>query len=66
MFSTWGQSAWEENNNIKDISLNIIPSHQRLNVKQSTNDWFEQWLVGFTDGDGSFSVLRQSLFPWGI
>lgn len=54
MFSTWGQSAWEENKN-----LNIISSHQRLNVKQPTNDWFEQWLVGFTDGDGSFSVLRQ-------
>ena len=53
MFSTWGQSAWEEN-------LNIISSHQRLNVKQPTNEWFEQWLVGFTDGDGSFSVLRQS------
>lgn len=52
MFSTWGQSAWEENKN-------IISSHQRLNVKQPTNDWFEQWLVGFTDGDGSFSVLRQ-------
>jgi len=52
MFSTWGQSAWEEN-------LNIISSHQRLNVKQPTNEWFEQWLVGFTDGDGSFSVLRQ-------
>lgn len=50
MFSTWGQSAWEEN---------IISSHQRLNVKQPTNDWFKQWLVGFTDGDGSFSVLKQ-------
>lgn len=57
MFSTRGQYAWEEKIYLKD-SLNIS-SHQRLNVKQSTNDWFEQWLVGFTDGDGSFSVLRQ-------
>lgn len=57
MFSTWGQSAWEVN---KDLTLQgLISSHQRLNVEQPTNDWFEQWLVGFTDGDGSFSVLRQ-------
>jgi hypothetical protein len=60
MFSTWGQSAWEDNKTLKEISsLNIISSHQRLNVEQPKNDWFEQWLVGFTDGDGSFSVLRQ-------
>jgi hypothetical protein len=60
MFSTWGQSAWEDNKTLKEISsLNIVSSHQRLNVEQPKNDWFEQWLVGFTDGDGSFSVLRQ-------
>ncbi|BDC33822.1 hypothetical protein EMPS_mp09 (mitochondrion) [Entomortierella parvispora] len=54
MFSTWGQFAWEENK-----IFNTISSHQRLNVEQPKNNWFEQWLVGFTDGDGSFSVLRQ-------
>lgn len=60
MFSTWGQSAWEENKTLNEItSLNIVSSHQRLNVKQPKNDWFEQWLVGFTDEDGFFSVLRQ-------
>ena len=60
MFSTWGQSAWEVNKTLNEISyLNFVSSHQRLNVKQPTNDWFKQWLVGFTDGDGSFSVLRQ-------
>jgi hypothetical protein len=60
MFSTWGQSAWEDNKTLNEISsLNIVSSHQRLNVKQPMNDWFDQWLVGFTDGDGSFSVLRQ-------
>lgn len=53
MFSTWGQFAWEENK-----ILNTISSHQRLNVEQPKNNWFEQWLVGFTDGDGSFSVLK--------
>jgi len=66
MFSTWGQSAWEANKTLNEISsLNIVSSHQRLNVKQPTNDWFEQWLVGFTDGDGSFSVLRQG-DKWGL
>ena len=54
MFSTWGQFAWEENK-----IFNTISSHQRLNVEQPKDNWFEQWLVGFTDGDGSFSVLRQ-------
>ncbi|OAQ22032.1 homing endonuclease, partial [Linnemannia elongata AG-77] len=66
MFSTWGQSAWEANKTLNEISsLNFVSSHQRLNVKQPTNDWFEQWLVGFTDGDGSFSVLRQG-DKWGL
>jgi hypothetical protein len=66
MFSTWGQSAWEVNKTLNEISsLNFVSSHQRLNVKQPTNDWFEQWLVGFTDGDGSFSVLRQG-DKWGL
>lgn len=24
------------------------------------DEWFQQWLVGMTDGDGSFSILRQN------
>lgn len=32
-------------------------SHQRLNVEPSFN--FHQWLVGFTDGDGCFSITQQ-------
>jgi len=57
---TWGQFAW-----VKDFT------HQRLNVEhpskminnnittQSLNknkELFYQWLVGFTDGDGTFSI----------
>lgn len=34
-------------------------THQRLNVMQPNDEWFLQWLVGMTDGDGSFSILRQ-------
>jgi len=53
MFLTRGQSAW--------FKLNYSSlSHQRLNVMQPKNEEFLQWLVGFTDGDGSFSVLRQN------
>jgi hypothetical protein len=53
MFLTWGQSAW--------VKLNYSTlSHQRLNVVQPNNEEFKQWLVGMTDGDGSFSILRQN------
>lgn len=52
MFLTRGQSAWGKLNN-------STLSHQRLNVMQPNDEWFPQWLVGMTDGDGSFSILRQ-------
>lgn len=52
MFLTRGQFAWD---NSKYSTL----SHQRLNVMQANDERFLQWLVGFTDGDGSFSILRQ-------
>lgn len=35
-------------------------SHQRLNMEQPDNQWFQQWLVGFTDGDGTFSIVKQN------
>lgn len=53
MFSTRGQSAWGK------LNYSTL-SHQRLNVMQPKNKEFLQWLVGMTDGDGSFSVLRQN------
>jgi hypothetical protein len=53
MFSTRGQSAWGK------LNYSTL-SHQRLNVMQLKNEEFLQWLVGMTDGDGSFSVLRQN------
>lgn len=40
---------------------------QRLNVNSKSNDlnveqleWFHQWLVGFTDGDGSFTLSKSN------
>lgn len=39
-------------------------THQRLNKEYLNNnnnkDWFEQWLVGMTDGDGTFCIVRQN------
>jgi hypothetical protein len=52
MFLTRGQSAWGK------LNYSTLP-HQRLNVMQPNEEWFLQWLVGLTDGDGSFSILRQ-------
>jgi len=73
MFLTWGQSAWDkikliDFNNNKEKSLNELNnlSHQRLNVKDPINKvWFEQWLVGITDGDGSFSITK-SVNKWNL
>jgi LAGLIDADG endonuclease/Cytochrome C and Quinol oxidase polypeptide I len=62
---TWGQHAWVS-----------TLTHQRLNVGHpfklfkinnistlalnKDNNMFYQWLVGFTDGDGSFSIAHQN------
>lgn len=48
-----GQLAW-----IKRFNST---THQRLNVEQPLNEdeWFNSWLVGLTDGDGSFTITRQ-------
>jgi hypothetical protein len=50
-----GQYAWADKN--------FICSHQRLNEENlyKTNKiWFGQWIVGITDGDGTFSIVRQN------
>lgn len=54
-------------------SINILFSFynnlivQRLNIHSRSNDlnveqleWFQQWLVGFTDGDGSFTLSKSN------
>jgi hypothetical protein len=41
MFQTWGQFA-------------RVSTLQRLNIEYP--NYFEQWLVGFTDGDGTFKI----------
>lgn len=55
------QYAWIE-------SKRLLFTHQRLN-EEHLNDknkiWFKQWLVGFTDGDGNFSITHQGN-KWGL
>lgn len=55
------QYAWLENKGLFSI-------HQRLN-EERLNDknkiCFKQWLVGFTDGDGNFSITHQG-DKWGL
>ena len=77
----WGQSAWlqkyfcshqrlnvELPKNIKLIEShsNYMNKHQLYNNKEK----FYQWLVGFTDGDGSFSITHQKSkegkLRWGL
>lgn len=54
------------------VDLNFYSTHQRLNkeylnknnktppFRTSGKGRFEQWLVGMTDGDGTFSIVRQN------
>ena len=57
MWISRGQCAWL-------VNKRLFTSHQRLNeehlkVKNNNRSSFEQWLVGFTDGDGCFSITNQ-------
>jgi hypothetical protein len=55
MFISRRQYAWVNNKHYS--------THQRLNeeyLNKNNKTWFEQWLVGVTDGDGTFSIVRQN------
>ena len=54
MFITKGQCAW--------VRKKYISTHQRLNkeyLRKNDRDWFEKWLVGITDGEGTFGFYNQ-------
>ncbi len=56
------QYAWVEN-------MRLFSTYQRLNEEHLNKDkiWFEQWLVGFTDGNGNFSITHQNnCNKWGL
>ncbi|KAM9955269.1 hypothetical protein ACTFIW_000193 (mitochondrion) [Dictyostelium discoideum] len=51
MFRTRGKSA----------CFTTFVKHQRLNViHPESKIWFNEWFVGMTDGDGSFSLLKSN------
>lgn len=68
------QYAWEL------IAIMLFNSHQRLNVEHprihdhsrfinksklsESKDNFYQWLIGFTDGDGNFTIYRSKEGKW--
>ena len=65
MYMSWRQYAWF-------VNKRLFTSHQRLNeehLNDKTNKTmeilFEQWLVGFTDGDGNFHISHQG-DKWGL
>jgi hypothetical protein len=63
MCMSWRQCAWL-------VNKRLFTSYQRLNEehlndKNSKNISFEQWLVGFTDGDGNFHISHQG-DKWGL
>jgi len=60
MCMAWRQHAWL-------VNKRLFTSHQRLNEEHLNNNKpsnkisFEQWLVGFTDGDGNFHISQQKV-----
>nr|WBU10858.1 LAGLIDADG homing endonuclease [Malassezia vespertilionis] len=73
MSSTWGKSAWfiKYLNNIKIIKFNYKSSETTRNAfysiftkKNSLQETFYKWFVGFIDGDGSFSFHKTSKGYW--
>jgi len=55
MLMTRGQYAW--------VAKKNFVTHQRLNKEylvKNEKEWFEQWLVGITDGEGTFGFYIQN------
>lgn len=57
-------TGWIHNTKILQIENKLYIKHQRLNVKIPLNDKFCKWLVGFTDGDGSFTLTGANNAKW--
>lgn len=53
--TTRGQYAW--------VAKKNFVTHQRLNgeyLEKNEKEWFEQWLVGITDGEGTFGFYKSN------
>lgn len=67
MLFSWGQLAWVQFLTLQRINVEhplnyIIYRKRNINTQQINDDkeLFYQWLVGFTDGDGTFSISYQN------
>jgi hypothetical protein len=70
MLLTWGQFAWlnlfnHQRLNVEHPSMTTCSSQNKnINLTKQTltqnKELFYQWLVGFTDGDGTFSIAHQN------
>lgn len=65
MLVTWGQFAWVKFNthqrlNVEHPSKLIKTNHINTQALNQNKELFYQWLVGFTDGDGTFSIAYQN------
>jgi len=76
MCMSWRQCAWIVNKRLFTSHQRLNEEHlndnsNRISLKQSKNhnahikDQWEQWLVGFTDGDGNFHISHQG-DKWGL
>lgn len=62
MFISRGQYAWVTKKTTASKQRYFI-THQRLNKQylvKNNKAWFEQWLVGITDGEGTFGFYYQN------
>jgi LAGLIDADG endonuclease len=64
---TWGQSAWITKNSISNPSETTRSASQKSQsyaFKDNTKKSFYQWLVGVTDGDGTFHFSKTKKGIW--
>jgi hypothetical protein len=67
MLLTWGQFAWvkfitHQRLNVEHPSKFILTKTNNITTQalNQNKELFYQWLVGFTDGDGTFSIAHQN------
>lgn len=64
---TWGQSAWittNSNSNPSETTRSASQTSQSYAFKDNTKKSFYQWLVGVTDGDGTFHFSKTKKGIW--
>lgn len=65
MSSTWEQFAWIYNNiNSSETKRSTFYSNNNSSNNILQNESFCQWFVGITDGDGSFSFIKNKNGSW--